>query len=87
MCACVDGESVSVLRLRFSDEEVGVSPSFHYGNGSDQSFQEGDYTVTPSKINEDYLTYDPENDKNRFPLVILMQTNCEHSEPLAPYIP
>ena len=61
-----------------------MSPSFHYGSGSDQNFQESDYTVTPSKINEDYLTYDSENDKNRFPLVILMQTNCDHSEPFTP---
>lgn len=53
---------------------MGVSKTFQYSGGSDQQFKQTDYVVAPTEMDEEKLTYDPENDKHHFPLVILMQS-------------
>ena len=77
----IQGFMFYLSSLNVSDEDVIISPTFRYPSGSDQQFQESGYIVTPSDIDSDKLTYDPENDQHRFPLVILMQTTSDLSKP------
>ena len=65
---------------RISGAGEGVSKTFSYSRGSDQQFKQTEYVVTPSEMDEDKLTYDPENDKNHFALVILMQSRDDQGK-------
>lgn len=65
-------------------DSSGISPSYRYTASSDQQFQHGEYAIIPTDIDEDKLSYDPENDQHLFPLVILMQTTTDQSKFLLP---
>ncbi len=78
---CFNVNCFYLSSLNVSDEDVIISRTFRYSSGSDQQFQQSDYIVTPSDMDSDKLTYDPENDQHRFPLVILMQTTSDLSKP------
>ena len=52
-----------------------VSSTFQYPAGSEQRFSETGYTIAPGDLQEDQLSYDPENDQQKFPVAILLETN------------
>ena len=59
----------------YSHPGTKISASFHHSSGSEQQFSEGGYTIAPGDLDEDQLSYDPENGQERFPIAILMESD------------
>ena len=59
----------------YSGEGVTVSQTFHYSAGCEQQFGETSFTIAPGQLQEEQLTFDPENGQDRFPVVILMEVD------------
>ena len=58
----------------YSGEGATVSRPYRYPHGSEQQFTEEAYTVAPVEMEEEQMTYDPENGQTTFPIAVLMET-------------
>lgn len=54
---------------------VRVSRPFHYSQGVEQQFVERSYSLAPGELDEERLSYNPEEGTDTFPVAILMETN------------
>jgi len=59
----------------YSGEGARVSRPYRYSHGSEQSFAEPAYTVAPAEMEEEQMSYDPENGLGAFPVAVLMETD------------
>ena len=68
-------DSAELETLRHSNGS-GVTGSHHhlFPRGSEQKFNGRDFPLSPGEMNEESLTYDPENGHDTFPLAILVET-------------